>query len=69
MINCKDDPVVDWHNSVLLDEALTRAGVEHRYIQYGTGRHGFGVSEVYGSEESRGWKNEFLEWLEPFMGK
>ncbi|MBO4268413.1 MAG: alpha/beta hydrolase [Bacteroidaceae bacterium] len=69
IINCKDDPVVDWHNSVLLDEALTRAGVEHRYIRYETGRHGFGVSEVYGSEESRRWKNEFLKWLEPFMGK
>ena len=69
MINCKDDPVVDWHNSVLLDDALTKAGVEHRYIQYETGRHGFGVSEVYGSEESRKWKYEFLEWLKPFMGK
>ena len=69
IINCKDDPVVDWHNSVLLDEALTKAGVEHRYIQYETGRHGFGVSEVYGSEESRKWKYEFLEWLKPFMGK
>ena len=69
LINCKDDPVVDWHNSVLLDEALTKAGVEHRYIQYETGRHGFGVSEVYGSVESRNWKNEFLKWLEPFMKK
>ena len=63
MINCKDDPVVDWHNSVLLDEALTKAGIEHTYIQYETGRHGFGVSEVYGSEESRQWKEEFLVWL------
>ena len=63
MINCKDDPVVDWHNSVLLDEALTKAGIEHTYIQYETGLHGFGVSEVYGSEESRHWKDDFLVWL------
>ena len=62
--NCKDDPVVDWHNSVLLDEALTEAGVEHTYIQYETGRHGFGVSEVYGSKESREWKLRFKEWLD-----
>ena len=62
--NCKDDPVVDWHNSVLLDEALTKAGVEHTYIQYETGRHGFGVSEVYGSAESRQWKYRFKEWLD-----
>lgn len=64
MANCKDDPVVDWHNSVLLDEALTNAGIEHTYIQYETGRHGFGVSEVYGSKESREWKQRFIEWLD-----
>ena len=63
LMNCLDDPVVDWHNSVILDEALTEAGVEHRYIQYKTGKHGFGVSEVYGTKESRQWKNEFLDWL------
>jgi len=63
LVNCKDDPVVDWHNSVLLDEALTEAGIEHTYIQYETGRHGFGVSNVYGSEESRQWKDRFIEWL------
>ena len=64
LINCKDDPVVDWHNSVLLDEALTAAGIEHTYRQYETGRHGFGVSEVYGSKESREWKLRFKEWLD-----
>ena len=69
MINCKDDPVVDWHNSVMLDEALTKAGIEHKYIQYETGKHGFGVSEVYGTAESRKWKNEFLEWLKPYMNR
>ena len=63
IVNCKDDPVVDWHNSVLLDEALTEAGIDHKYIQYQTGRHGFGVSEVYGTEESRPWKYSFMEWL------
>ena len=64
IINCKDDPVVDYHNSMLLDSALTRKGVEHRYIQYETGKHGFGVSDYYGSPECREWKNEFLKWLQ-----
>ena len=63
LMNCLDDPVVDWHNAQMMDEALTNAGVEHTYIQYKTGRHGFGVSDVYGSEESRGWRRAFLEWL------
>lgn len=64
IVNCKDDPVVDWHNSVLLDEALTKAGVEHTYIQYKEGGHGFGMSEIKGSEECREWKYRFIEWIE-----
>lgn len=61
-INCKDDPVVDYRNSELLDSALNAAGVNHKYIQYDTGKHGFGVSDHYGSPECRQWRNEFLEW-------
>ena len=63
LINCKDDPVVDWHNSVILDNALTKAGVSHKYILYETGKHGFGVSDVYGSTECRKWRDEFIKWL------
>ena len=63
IINCKDDPVVDYQNSEILDKALTEAGVPHKYIQYAEGKHGFGVSNIYGTPESRQWKNEFLDWL------
>lgn len=63
LINCVDDPVVDYHNSVLLDSALTARSVPHRYIQYQTGGHGFGVSDVYGTPESRPWRFEFINWL------
>lgn len=63
LINCKDDPVVDYHNSILLDSALTAHGVNHKYILYETGKHGFGVSDYFGSPECREWRNEFLEWL------
>ena len=61
--NCVDDPVVDYRNSEILDEALTEAGIPHKYIQYAAGKHGFGVSEIYGTPESRKWKYEFLDWL------
>ena len=64
LINCKDDPVVPYQNSVLLDSALTRNGIPHKYIQYESGKHGFGASEYYGSPECREWRNEFLRWLE-----
>ncbi len=63
LVNCKDDPVVDCHNSELLDSALTAKGIPHKYIQYKTGGHGFGVSESKGTPESREWKEELLNWL------
>lgn len=63
LVNCKDDPVVDYRNSELLDSALTAKLVPHLYIQYKTGGHGFGASEVKGSDECRQWKQSFLAWL------
>lgn len=63
LVNCVDDPVVDYHNSELLDSALTANKVPHRYIQYRTGGHGFGVSEKKGTPECHAWKGEFLKWL------
>ena len=64
VINCLDDETVDYQNSILLDSALIAKKIEHKYIQYKTGRHGFGVSEVYGTKESRQWKNEFINWIQ-----
>ena len=63
LVNCIDDPIVDYHNSILLDSALTANKVNHRYIQYKTGGHGFGASEEKGTTECRQWKSEFLKWI------
>lgn len=63
LINCLDDPVVPYQNSVLLDSALTQRNIPHRYNQYKRGKHGFGVSDYYGSPECREWKDDFLSWL------
>ncbi|MBQ0016628.1 MAG: alpha/beta hydrolase [Bacteroidales bacterium] len=63
LVNCVDDHTVDYHNSILLDSALTAAGINHKYIQYATGGHGFGVSDDKGSPESRQWKYQFIDWL------
>jgi len=63
LVNCVDDPTVEYHNSVLLDSALTANEVNHRYIQYQTGGHGFGVSDEKGTAECRQWRQEFLEWI------
>ena len=63
IVNCKNDPTVKYQNSELLDSALTAQGVQHKYIQYQTGGHGFGASNKKGTLEARQWKNEFLHWL------
>ena len=64
LVNCKDDPIVDYRNSVLLDSALTSKRVKHEYIQFETGGHGFGACDDKGTSESREWKKMFLDWLE-----
>jgi len=58
LLNCVDDPIVDYHNSELMDSALTAAGVQHRYVQLPTGGHGFGV----GKSDSI-WLDDLLAWL------
>ncbi len=63
LVNCKDDPIVDYHNSELLDSALTAQGISHIYIQYQTGGHGFGASNTEGSPECRQWRQSFLDWF------
>ena len=63
LVNCVDDPIVDYRNSVLLDSALTAKRISHKYIQYKTGGHGFGASDTKGSIECRHWKSEFINWF------
>ena len=63
LMNCVDDPVVDYHNSVLMDSALTANQVPHRYVQYRTGGHGFGTTWSKTTTEASHWFAEFLEWF------
>ena len=63
LINCQDDPIVKYQNSELLDSALTAQQIPHTYIQYLTGGHGFGASEIKGTKECHQWKKEFLQWI------
>ena len=67
LVNCTDDPIVDYRNSELLDSALTAKAVPHRYIQYKTGGHGFGASDTKGTPECRQWKQQFLKWLKTII--
>ena len=63
LLNCKDDPIVDYHNSVLLDSALTAARVPHAYIQFATGGHGFGADPDRQNAETSQWQQLFINWM------
>ena len=67
LLNCVDDPIVDYRNSVLLDSALTAAGVPHLYTQYPTGGHGFGANPAKQNEYTRNWQSAFLHWLDTVL--
>lgn len=63
LLNCTDDPIVQYQNSILLDEALTSAGVPHLYTRYATGGHGFGANPARQNAETSAWQALFLDWL------
>ena len=63
LMNCEDDPVVKYQNSELMDSALTAKGINHTYIQYKTGGHGFGASAEKTTDEAIGWCKCFLDWI------
>ncbi|MDE6611508.1 MAG: alpha/beta hydrolase, partial [Muribaculaceae bacterium] len=67
LMNCVDDPIVDYRNSELLDSAMSAAGVRHRYVQYRTGGHGFGATAERTTAEAIAWKEDFLTWLNDIL--
>ena len=63
LMNCVDDPIVNYHNSELLDSAMTAMDVSHIYIQFKTGGHGFGATPEKTTSEAIAWKEDFINWL------
>ncbi len=63
VLQCKDDPVVDPMNSIVLVERLREAGADYAACFYERGGHGFGVRPPEGSDAT-GWNNLFVNWLE-----
>ena len=63
LLNCVDDPIVDYHNSMLLDSALRHHHVPHSYVQFATGGHGFGADPEKMNEETLTWQKQFIDWM------
>ena len=63
LVSCQDDPVVDYHNALLLDSALTVKHIPHRHLQFETGGHGFGADPSRQNAETSTWQQAFVEWI------
>ncbi len=57
---CEDDPVVDYHNSILLEETLKKKNVSHLCRLYPQGGHGIGLGE---GTSAGGWIEEAMTFL------
>ena len=62
LVTAKDDPVVKYENSVLLDRSLSKARILHKFLLYETGGHGYGMDEKLAPEAGK-WKYDFIKWL------
>lgn len=62
LVAAKDDPVVNYQNSIELEKSLKNKQIKNKFILYETGGHGFGMSEKRGGEIAK-WKFLFKEWL------
>ena len=61
LLRCINDPVVNYHNSILLDEDLSANGIAHSYILAEEGGHGFGASEITKDGAVFDWMAAFME--------
>ncbi len=62
LVTAKDDPVVNFKNSVELDKTLTKKNIKHTFLLYEMGGHGYGMSVERGGETAK-WNLKFKQWL------
>ena len=66
VINCTDDPIVDYHNSILFSDSLKASGIKHYYKLYSCGGHGFGIKpeRINNPDKSAAeWWKDFWKYL------
>ena len=66
ILQAKDDKIVDYQNSVMLSENLTKNEINHTFILYETGGHGFGALPKKRTDFST-WMDDFLRWYDEIM--
>jgi dipeptidyl aminopeptidase/acylaminoacyl peptidase len=63
ILQAKDDKVVDYRNSAMLYESLTKNEIAHTFILYNTGGHGFGALPK-AKTDFAAWFSDFLKWFQ-----
>lgn len=61
VLQTKDDKVVNYKNSVMLSENLTKAEIDHTFILYNTGGHGVGALPKKGTDFAT-WFDDVMKW-------
>lgn len=59
----KDDPVVDCRNSIYLDQTLTNHHINHKFLLFETGGHGYGMKETNFTTTTQ-WNELLYKWLQ-----
>ena len=59
--HCQGDASVPVENSLMLDDALTEAGIDHKLTVYSGGAHGLGLAA--GEKEISRWFPDCVSWL------
>ena len=59
--HCRGDVSVPAENSLILSDALTAAGIDHKLTVYSGGTHGLGLAQEL--KEISGWFSDCIHWL------
>ncbi|MBR6913815.1 MAG: alpha/beta hydrolase [Treponema sp.] len=64
LLACEDDPVVLYENSVRLEKTLSECGVNHVFVNFPKGGHGFGMNPKSYAIKTYAWNEKnLLPWL------
>lgn len=66
IINCTDDPIVDYHNALMFNDSLNATTVRHYYKLYPVGGHGFGIKpeRIKSNDQSAAfWYKDFFKFI------
>lgn len=65
IVHCTGDKTVDFHNSLLMKDALAEKGVPHEFLLFDEEGHGFGVNpKKYPNNNAWTWGSAFVEWVD-----